>query len=121
MKFNVFGKRTSLLKIIPFQDPRGGFLPGAGPLVHLTLPQVTTNVRVETGVRQNDEVSVHYDPMIAKLVVWGRDRNEALSILQAKLSEYDVIYICFFFARKFSNYLSYLPSIFHLKYSVFQA
>jgi len=51
------------------------------------------NVRVETGVRENDEVSVHYDPMIAKLVVWGKDRNEALDILRSKLSEYNVSYI----------------------------
>lgn len=48
------------------------------------------NVRVETGVRQHDAVSVHYDPMIAKLVVWGKDRDEALDIMQTKLSEYDV-------------------------------
>jgi 3-methylcrotonyl-CoA carboxylase alpha subunit len=54
---------------------------------------VADNVRVETGVRENDEVSVHYDPMIAKLVVWGKDRNEALDILGSKLSEYNVSYI----------------------------
>lgn len=72
------------------QDPRGGFLPGAGKLFHLTPPSIAENIRVETGVRQNDEVSVHYDPMIAKLVVWGKDRNEALNIMRSKLSEYDV-------------------------------
>ncbi|XP_025162213.1 methylcrotonoyl-CoA carboxylase subunit alpha, mitochondrial isoform X2 [Harpegnathos saltator] len=72
------------------ENPRNGFLPGAGQLVYLTPPQATNNVRVETGVRQNDEVSVHYDPMIAKLVVWGNNRNEALSILRSKLSEYNI-------------------------------
>jgi len=72
------------------QNPRNGFLPGAGQLLYLKPPEITDNVRVETGVRQNDEVSVHYDPMIAKLVVWGKDRSEALNILISKLSEYNV-------------------------------
>lgn len=76
--------------VIISQNPRNGFLPGAGQLLCLRPPQVTDNVRVETGVRQNDEVSVHYDPMIAKLVVWGKDRNEALSVLRSKLNEYNV-------------------------------
>lgn len=58
--------------------------------MYLKPPEATENVRVETGVRQNDEVSVHYDPMIAKLVVWGKDRSEALSILISKLGEYNV-------------------------------
>lgn len=48
--------------------------------------------QVETGVRQGQEVSVHYDPMIAKLVVWGRDRTEALAKTRRKLSEYQVIF-----------------------------
>jgi len=46
--------------------------------------------RVETGVREGDEVSIHYDPMIAKLVVWGNDRQIALNKLKAKLNEYNV-------------------------------
>lgn len=58
--------------------------------MYLKPPETTDNVRVETGVRQNDEVSVHYDPMIAKLVVWGKDRNEALNVLVSKLSDYTV-------------------------------
>lgn len=42
------------------------------------------------GVRQGDEVSVHYDPMIAKLVVWGHDRAHALSTLTSCLADYNV-------------------------------
>ncbi|KAL6264081.1 hypothetical protein P5V15_004160 [Pogonomyrmex californicus] len=72
------------------ENPRNGFLPGAGQLLYLKPPEAMDNVRVETGVRQNDEVSVHYDPMIAKLVVWGKDRSEALSVLRSKLSEYNI-------------------------------
>lgn len=72
------------------ESPRNGFLPGAGPLKHLSTPEANSFVRVETGVRQNDEVSVHYDPMIAKLVVWAETRSQALNSLTARLREYHV-------------------------------
>lgn len=72
------------------EEPRAGFLPRAGTLHRLTQPIPEEFVRVETGVREGQEVSVHYDPMIAKLVVWGRDRSEALAKTRAKLSEYQV-------------------------------
>jgi len=45
---------------------------------------------VETGVRQGDEVSIFYDPMIAKLVVWDKDRKAALRKLGLSLAEYRV-------------------------------
>ncbi|XP_015438487.1 PREDICTED: methylcrotonoyl-CoA carboxylase subunit alpha, mitochondrial [Dufourea novaeangliae] len=73
------------------ENPRNGFLPGAGQLSYLRVPRIVSDtVRVETGVREKDEVSVHYDPMIAKFVVWGKDRSEALAILRSKLSEYNI-------------------------------
>lgn len=72
------------------ENPRNGFLPGAGVLRHLSTPKPENHVRIETGVRQGDEVSVHYDPMIAKLVVWGQDRTNALNLLIAKLGEYQI-------------------------------
>lgn len=72
------------------ENPRNDFLPGAGPLTHLSTPAANEFVRVETGVRQNDEVSIHYDPMIAKLVVWGETRTMALNSLVARLREYHV-------------------------------
>ena len=65
-------------------------LSGAGPLLHLSMPEpVTDRVRIETGVRQGDEVSVHYDPMIAKLVVWG---PEWLSVLLKSIKKVDTIW-----------------------------
>lgn len=73
------------------ENPRNNFLPDTGKLIHLCTPQESSNVRVETGVRQGDEVSVFYDPMIAKLVVWGSDRDEALSKLTKALGEYEII------------------------------
>ncbi|XP_058072459.1 methylcrotonoyl-CoA carboxylase subunit alpha, mitochondrial isoform X3 [Magnolia sinica] len=55
-----------------------GFLPAAGVLHHYRPVPVSPTVRVETGVEEGDSVSMHYDPMIAKLVVWGENRNVAL-------------------------------------------
>uniref|UniRef100_A0A4W3JLZ8 Methylcrotonyl-CoA carboxylase subunit n=1 Tax=Callorhinchus milii TaxID=7868 RepID=A0A4W3JLZ8_CALMI len=72
------------------EDPDTDFMPGAGPLLHLSTPAPDTFTRIETGVRQGDDVSVHYDPMIAKLVVWGEDRTAALSKLKYCLRQYNV-------------------------------
>ncbi|KAG6462094.1 hypothetical protein O3G_MSEX013049 [Manduca sexta] len=72
------------------EEPGAGFLPRAGTLHRLTQPLPEEFVRVETGVREGQDVSVHYDPMIAKLVVWGGDRTEALAKTRAKLAEYQV-------------------------------
>lgn len=74
------------------ENPRNNFLPDTGRLVHLKTPQeVDCILRVETGVRQGDEVSVYYDPMIAKLVVWAEDRTAALRRLRKALGEYQVV------------------------------
>ncbi|XP_054271270.1 methylcrotonoyl-CoA carboxylase subunit alpha, mitochondrial isoform X2 [Macrosteles quadrilineatus] len=73
------------------ESPDANFMPGAGPLLHLSPPTTEPSVRIETGVQQGDEVSVHYDPMIAKLVVWGSDRQAALDKLRTKLAEYQVV------------------------------
>ncbi len=68
------------------EDPQSGFLPSSGVLAHLTFPPVNQHLRVETGVQQGDAVTIHYDPMIAKLVVWGADRDIALQHLQQALA-----------------------------------
>ncbi|KFM56616.1 Methylcrotonoyl-CoA carboxylase subunit alpha, mitochondrial, partial [Stegodyphus mimosarum] len=73
------------------EDPENNFMPGAGPLIHLSIPEPSESVRIETGVRQGDHVSVHYDPMIAKLVVWGKDRRSALNKIRSCLSEYNIV------------------------------
>ncbi|XP_055381206.1 methylcrotonoyl-CoA carboxylase subunit alpha, mitochondrial [Condylostylus longicornis] len=72
------------------ENPRNDFLPGAGPLKFLSTPLPTSFIRIETGVQQGDEVSVHYDPMIAKLVVWGNNRDQALNTLIESLGEYQI-------------------------------
>ncbi|XP_045358789.1 methylcrotonoyl-CoA carboxylase subunit alpha, mitochondrial isoform X4 [Leopardus geoffroyi] len=73
------------------EDPDNNFMPGAGPLVHLYTPQADLCTRIETGVRQGDEVSVHYDPMIAKLVVWAANRQAALTKLRYSLLQYNIV------------------------------
>ena len=73
------------------EDPDRDFLPATGRLQHLSTPIAGPHVRIDTGVRQDDEVSVHYDPMIAKLVVWDRDRSSALRRLRQALAEYQVV------------------------------
>ena len=74
------------------ENPYQGFLPGSGHLSLLQQPVPRdATVRVETGVKQGDDVTSFYDPMIAKLVVWGSDRNEALMSFRRRLSEYKVV------------------------------
>ncbi|KAJ3099277.1 Methylcrotonoyl-CoA carboxylase subunit alpha, mitochondrial [Phlyctochytrium planicorne] len=73
------------------ENPDNGFLPDTGPLKHLSFPPASGEVRIETGVRQGDEVSVHYDPMISKLVVHGEDRTAALRVLRKALGEFEVV------------------------------
>ena len=73
------------------EDPARDFLPSVGALTHLRQPAgVPGRVRVDTGVRQGDAITPHYDPMIAKLIVWGEDRGVAVRQLRAALREYEV-------------------------------
>ena len=72
------------------EDPDNDFLPVTGTLSYLQPPEESANVRVDTGVLQGDEVSVYYDPMIAKLIVWDENRDRALSRLAKALSEYRI-------------------------------
>ncbi|KAJ3343340.1 Methylcrotonoyl-CoA carboxylase subunit alpha, mitochondrial [Gonapodya sp. JEL0774] len=69
------------------EDPDNNFYPSPGPLFHLKFPEPNPYLRVETGVQQGDSVGVFYDPMIAKLVTWGRDRDEALRRMEDALRE----------------------------------
>ena len=69
------------------EDPARGFLPATGRLTHLAFPAETAGVRVDTGVRQGDEISPYYDPMIAKLIVHANSRQAALNKLSAALAD----------------------------------
>ncbi|MBI1907057.1 MAG: acetyl/propionyl/methylcrotonyl-CoA carboxylase subunit alpha [Rhodocyclales bacterium] len=73
------------------EDPDKGFLPSTGKLVHLVPPAESLHVRVDTGVEEGDEISPHYDPMIAKLIVWDINRERALARMLQALAEYRVV------------------------------
>ena len=73
------------------EDPDRDFLPATGHLLHLRYPAAGRHVRIDTGVREGDPVSIHYDPLIAKLIVWDADRACALRRLQTALRETQVI------------------------------
>ena len=73
------------------EDPDKGFLPSTGRLVHLAPPVESMTVRVDTGVEQGDEITPFYDPMIAKLIVWGGDRREALARMSRALAQYRIV------------------------------
>ena len=69
------------------EDPFRNFLPSIGRLVHYR-PPTGEHVRVDTGVFEGGEVSMFYDPMIAKLITWGEDRNQAIRRMQHALDQY---------------------------------
>ncbi|MBH5321847.1 acetyl/propionyl/methylcrotonyl-CoA carboxylase subunit alpha [Aurantiacibacter sediminis] len=69
------------------EDPSSGFLPSTGPLDHFDLGE---DGRIETGVSEGDEISPHYDPMVAKLVVWAEDRESAIHDLAEIASTVEV-------------------------------
>ena len=73
------------------ENPDAGFTPSVGRLVHLTTPKGSDHVRIDTGVEQGDEITTYYDPMIAKLIVWGPDREGALRTMQSALDGYQIV------------------------------
>jgi 3-methylcrotonyl-CoA carboxylase alpha subunit len=71
------------------EDPARNFLPATGTLRRLSAP-AAPELRIDSGVRAGDTVSVHYDAMIAKVVAWGEDRAAALRRLAAALGDYRI-------------------------------
>jgi len=68
------------------EDPASGFLPAAGRIVKFE-PPTGPGVRVDTGIVSGDEITTHYDPMIAKIIVHAADRGAAIRRMQAALQE----------------------------------
>ncbi len=87
------------------ENPDKGFLPATGRLLHLAQPSAVefrrnaddnsfhdpAPVRIDAGVRERDEITPHYDPMIAKLIVWGEDRTHALARMQTALADFHIV------------------------------
>ncbi|MGF1455483.1 MAG: acetyl/propionyl/methylcrotonyl-CoA carboxylase subunit alpha [Alphaproteobacteria bacterium] len=72
------------------ENPSKGFLPSTGTLHRLALPEPDDRLRIDTGVRQGDAVTIHYDPMIAKIIAWGETRDAALRRLGQALRASEV-------------------------------
>ncbi len=68
------------------EDPEQGFVPAPGLISALRLP-TGAGIRVDSGVRQGDEISPEFDSMIAKIIAWGADRDEALARLRRALAQ----------------------------------
>ena len=72
------------------EEPDKGFLPAIGKIDYLRYPTQNQYVRVDSGIVEGDEITTFYDPMIAKLIVWGKNREAALIQMQHALSQFHV-------------------------------
>ena len=73
------------------EDPENNFMPSIGHIDLLEWPEENANVRVDAGVEEGSEVSPYYDAMLAKIIVWGGDRAEALETMYNALSELQIV------------------------------
>jgi propionyl-CoA carboxylase alpha chain len=85
------------------EDPFRGFLPSVGRLVKYKAPDESDHVRVDTGVYEGGEISIYYDPMIAKLISYGADREEAIAHMRHALDGY--------YIRGVSHNISFLAAL----------
>jgi len=85
------------------EDPTRNFLPSTGRLVYYRPPGDDGHVRVDTGVYEGGEVSMFYDPMIAKLITHGADRDEAIARMRSALDR--------FLIRGVSHNISFLSAL----------
>jgi acetyl-CoA carboxylase biotin carboxylase subunit len=72
------------------EDPANDFLPATGPLA-IWRPPVGPGIRLDTGVREGDEASIEFDPMLAKLVVHGSDRSRAIERMRGALTDFVIL------------------------------
>ena len=72
------------------EDPESGFLPSIGKVAAWRQPTTGDGIRIDSGFRQGDTITPHYDPMLAKLIVHGADRIQALERLEEALAGFQV-------------------------------
>jgi len=85
------------------EDPFRNFMPSIGRLVNYQPPQESAHVRVDTGIKEGSEVSMYYDPMIAKLITYGSTREEAIELMGDALDAY--------YIRGVSHNISFLNAL----------
>ena len=89
------------------EDPYREFMPSIGRLSKYLTPDHSENVRVDTGIREGSEVSMFYDPMIAKLITHGENRDKAIENMMSAIDQYVI--------DGLSHNLNFLSSIMHNK------
>ena len=72
------------------EDPGNDYLPSTGLVHRLKFPEASEHVRIDAGIREGDAVSVHFDPMIAKIITWGEGRDAAAEVMQRVLQQVEV-------------------------------
>ncbi|GHM58751.1 MAG: propionyl-CoA carboxylase subunit alpha [Candidatus Mesenet longicola] len=87
------------------EDPAKNFFPASGRIKYYNMPKESSNVRIDDGVFAGAEVSMFYDPMIAKIITYGKDRMAAINCMQQALSES--------YVGGITNNIEFLESIFH--------
>jgi 3-methylcrotonyl-CoA carboxylase alpha subunit len=73
------------------ESPERDFLPSVGKIERLRFPDCDGHIRVDSGVREGDVVTPHYDSLLAKLIVWGEDRASALRRLLRALESVEIV------------------------------
>lgn len=73
------------------EEPLENFMPSAGKILALNLPQEDQNLRLDNGVKAQDEISIFYDPMLLKLIAWGQTREAAVSKMFRALEDVAVL------------------------------
>ena len=76
------------------EDPDNEFLPSTGKIDFYRTPKDDGHIRIDSGVVEGDEISVFYDPMIAKLIVWDHSRTHALHRLEKALTQFHISGVC---------------------------
>jgi 3-methylcrotonyl-CoA carboxylase alpha subunit len=72
------------------EDPAHDYLPSVGRIAHLRWPRSPSDLRLDVGVEEGDEVSPFYDPMLGKLIAWGPSRGQAGAVLLRALDELEL-------------------------------
>jgi len=72
------------------ENPARGFVPAIGRLIHYRQPPQSGSVRVDSGVNEGSEISIHYDPMVAKLICHGSDRDAAIALMRESLDQFHI-------------------------------
>ena len=72
------------------ENPARGFVPATGRLIHYRQPPQSGSVRVDSGVSEGSEISIHYDPMVAKLICHGSDRDAAIALMRESLDQFHI-------------------------------